>query len=159
MDYFRTNSSYDYSNDESSDIKLYDSLKITLFLSLISQDSQRHKISVLISSILNEAFNDDTISDVNGELFLLLFIIESSSDYIFDKRDDKTLEILSVHYAGSILPLVYYFQDDMQDDEEFNIFFKNCTTNIHVFFDFARYMNKNYIFEINPRDKKRNLSN
>lgn len=69
MDYFRTNSSYDYSNDESSDIKLYDSLKIILFLSLISQDSQRHKISVLISSILNEAFNDDTISDVNGELF------------------------------------------------------------------------------------------
>ena len=61
--------------------------------------------------------------------------------------------MLSLQLAGSILPFVYYFEQQLQD-KDFDKFISYATTNWNIFFDFARFMSKNYIFVIDQDDPK-----
>lgn len=60
-------------------------------------------------------------------------------------KDPKFLEVYSLQLAGAILPFVYYFGSTI-NDKDFIKFVKFSTTNSNIFYDFARYMAKNYVF-------------
>lgn len=65
--------------------------------------------------------------------------------------------MLSLTLAGAILPFVIYFDPKFNEDKEFIQFKEFATTNVNIFYDFARYMSKNYIFYVdksNPHFKK-----
>mmetsp|Transcript_16365 Transcript_16365/g.14285 ORF Transcript_16365/g.14285 Transcript_16365/m.14285 type:complete len:199 (-) Transcript_16365:1177-1773(-) len=64
------------------------------------------------------------------------------------------LEVLSIQYAGALLPFIYYYQEKLEANPEYKHLYKCCTTNYCVFLDFARYMCKHYIFVVNSRDPK-----
>ena len=71
----------------------------------------------------------------------------------FHKKEPKMLEVLSLQLAGAVLPFVHYFQPTLKD-KDFENFVKYATTNSNIFYDFARYISKNYIFYVSPTDAK-----
>lgn len=73
----------------------------------------------------------------------------------FHKKEPKTLEVLSLQLAGAILPFVYYFEKELED-KDFETFTQYATTNSNIYFDFARFISKNYIFITNSEDPRGN---
>ena len=70
----------------------------------------------------------------------------------FHKKNKKLLEVLTLLLAGPILPFIHFFEEKLADDKEFLQFKQYATTNSNIFYDFARYMSKNYIFYVNKAD-------
>lgn len=81
----------------------------------------------------------------------LIHLDQSQSDnnieVQFHKKEPKTLEVLSFQLASAILPFVHYFEDEITDSD-FDRFSQYATTNCNIFYDFARYISKNYLFNI-----------
>ena len=68
---------------------------------------------------------------------------------IFERKDDIILSILGDLLAGAIIPLVLYLKEEAKGNQDFEMFMRYATTNHNIFYDFARYVSKNYIFENN----------
>ena len=137
---------YFYLNEEDNEsFKFLDSLKIKCFIILISRDKEERKINELIELILQENRENDSDSLENHE----------SCDDKFYKNDKKMLKTFSILFSWAIIPFIYYLQEDLGGDPEFDKFFDFSTTNWEIFFDFSRYMCKNYVFVVSQRNSKR----
>lgn len=75
----------------------------------------------------------------------------------FINKDAKMLEVLSLLFAGAVLPFIYYFGNTV-NNKDFNKFVQYSTTNCNIFYDFARYMAKNYIFCDTPYSQNQKKS-
>ena len=82
-----------------------------------------------------------------------LSMSDNTIEHQFHKKDQKTLEVLSIQLASAILPYVYYYRQDTTD-AKFKEFEKYATTNINIFYDFARYIHKKYLFAAEFMKKK-----
>lgn len=87
-------------------------------------------------------------------------VIDSSDDvkpreeYVFHRKDKNMLNILGVYFSGAILPQVEYHLEDMGGDPEFDKFRSNAITNSEIFYHFARFMVRNYIFIQSSRNAR-----
>jgi hypothetical protein len=72
----------------------------------------------------------------------------------FSSKDPNMLRVLAYHFSSAILPLVEKFYSTLKGTK----YEKYATTNVNIFYDYARYICKNYLFYV-PNDQKRKKKN
>ncbi|CAI2379750.1 unnamed protein product [Moneuplotes crassus] len=127
-----------FQSDEDGEEGFLDSLKINCFLLLICTESE----------------NNNKASKTNELIQLMLEVaIESEHDeasegtkHQFYRKDPITLEVLSILFSGAIIPFIQKCEVQLCGDEHFERLLNYATTNQNVFYHFAKFMLKNYIF-------------
>ena len=124
-------------------LDLLDSLKVITFLIVFSKDKEQNKISAFVNTIIEESKGKDfylrDVSDYD------ISASDNAIEFQFHKKEPRTLEVLSLQLAGTILPFISFCKDD-EGEEDYDTLVKLSTTNGNIFYDFARYINKNYLF-------------
>ncbi|CAI2361781.1 unnamed protein product [Moneuplotes crassus] len=146
LSYFTLSRNYD-----SESLKLLDTPKVVLFLILYCHESKLHKISCFMDLIQGEPKIDESYSRDCTEKDISFN--ENVGDAQYHKDDPFILEILSLIFSNAILPFISSCNVEYDDDfERFELF---CTTNIRIFFDFARFICKNYLFKNNKESERK----
>ena len=135
-------------NDAGIDsFQFLDQLKVWSFIILFSKADEKQKIDALVYTISREAKNEighnKDISDHDV----------SASDIDLDlkyyKREPNTLRVLSFLFSGAVLPFAHYFEDILKKND----FSKYAISNSDIYFDFARFMCSNYIFNLSNSEE------
>ncbi|CAI2383191.1 unnamed protein product [Moneuplotes crassus] len=133
-----------------ADLALLDSLKILTFLILYCSEAKEDKVGFLMTCVdqyskIVEADPKDLSSDQ----------IDSSgvatAVYSCDHRD--LLEVLASFLESSIIPFIEMCPDE-GDDKKYTRFIKRATDNNQVYYEYAKYLCKKYIFEEKKRNRK-----
>lgn len=131
----------DFFQIEKEDDFYLDSVKLLWMVILVSKEEVDKKIKYFI-----EIIHDDKIRNKKDENFS--FTIDK-----FTKNDLSLLYALEMLSSWAIYPYVVYFEGkpEVVEDEDFVQYYEYATINQDIFFDFARYLTKNYIFYENSR--------
>jgi len=70
---------------------------------------------------------------------------------MFHCKDENMRNVLATYFSGAILPFIEYHQIDIGEDPEFGKFKAFATNNCKIFYDFTRFMLRNYIFNETSR--------
>ncbi|CAI2383451.1 unnamed protein product [Moneuplotes crassus] len=142
-----------------------DALKVKLFLFLVLRDDKACKVKLFVQTIAAESSSSEMKQEKNylegnrvvRDLDRVELDQKRKERILLHARDPYVILVMSLLFAGAILPFVDYYNETEHDgkDYEFSLFLQLATTNKYIFQSFSTYFADNYLFFNTPAHEEK----